>query len=640
MSSSHSKKTSLAADGTITCIPSKPAGRSMSKKRLIFSIIFIGSIMMGAAVFANQLGLHTGAHWGLGRKILLTAGGLVFTGGIIYGLSSQINHFFVRLSSSTFVNTCLVPMRKIAGWISQSRLFRWLGSADPKLALWSAVPVMVAVIAAYLWIVSVGSWTAWPSTTTYYDELAFSFLNGHTYLPDTPDPHLASLANPYDFSQRQTLSIPWDVSYYKNHYYLYWGPTPAVLLAPLKSFIHFPIRDDFLVFFFTSGSFILSANLIFLLWRYYFNQLPWWVTSIGIFIAGLVNPLPWLLSRPAIYEAAISSGQFFLLAGLTAVLTVLMGNMKSYQVKAGALMAVGAACWALAIGSRATLAAPILFLTVLTVWRIYRTFPDVRKIGLALIAPLLVGVVLLGWYNLARFDSILEFGHRYQLTGIDQNTNYTAIVSLANLPPNLYNYLANPFRTLPVFPFVKPQIGGHYIFFYIHAPKLYYTEQVVGIIPSAPFILLALVPAFLALKKLLANPGLISREALTRNLTGRLSGAVPHEAASPGAAFIALAFSGGSIAALVPLLVFLVCSMRYAADFVPLLTLTAVFGYWQGIQALVNKPLIGLAWKIAGIALAILSAGLGMLLGVTGYGARFELINPVLFDQLTRFFAR
>jgi hypothetical protein len=61
---------------------------------------------------------------------------------------------------------------------------------------------------------------------------------------------------------------------------------------------------------------VFSALLILRLRQRLFPMLGWKYVIPAIAIAGFANPLPWLLNRPAIYEAAIAAGQFFLMAGL------------------------------------------------------------------------------------------------------------------------------------------------------------------------------------------------------------------------------------------------------------------------------------------------------------------------------------
>ena len=69
---------------------------------------------------------------------------------------------------------------------------------------------------------------------------------------------------------------------------------------------------------------------------------------MGIAVAGLATPMPFLLARAATYEAAILAGQFFLLAGIYFSIKAFSGD----RARVGPLVLAGA-CWALAMGSRA-----------------------------------------------------------------------------------------------------------------------------------------------------------------------------------------------------------------------------------------------------------------------------------------------
>ena len=46
---------------------------------------------------------------------------------------------------------------------------------------------------------------------------------------------------------------------------------------------------------------------------------PEWLVSVGVLGVGLTLPVPYLLARPAVYEASILGGQAFLMAGLWAM---------------------------------------------------------------------------------------------------------------------------------------------------------------------------------------------------------------------------------------------------------------------------------------------------------------------------------
>ena len=73
--------------------------------------------------------------------------------------------------------------------------------------------------------------------------------------------------------------------------------------------------------------------------------------------------------------------------------------------------------------------------------------------------PLVVMILLLLWYNAARFGSLFEFGYRYQLTLLQMPKHYDELFSTAYVLPNLYNYFLNPFTLARDFPPIRPQYG-------------------------------------------------------------------------------------------------------------------------------------------------------------------------------------
>ena len=67
-----------------------------------------------------------------------------------------------------------------------------------------------------------------------YNLLAKGYLSGHLSLSILPAPELLALPDPYDPIANARLRI-WDATLFKGRYYLYFGPTPALLLfAPFR----------------------------------------------------------------------------------------------------------------------------------------------------------------------------------------------------------------------------------------------------------------------------------------------------------------------------------------------------------------------------------------------------------------------
>ena len=102
----------------------------------------------------------------------------------------------------------------------------------PPRWLWLTL-LLCAIVASYAFIISAGTFTRWPTWNTTYDEMAEGFRAGHLYLLLQPRPELLQAPNPFDRSMLNYWY--WDASLYKGHFYFYWAPLPAVVLAGLKA---------------------------------------------------------------------------------------------------------------------------------------------------------------------------------------------------------------------------------------------------------------------------------------------------------------------------------------------------------------------------------------------------------------------
>src|SRR5579862_7499946 len=110
--------------------------------------------------------------------------------------------------------------------------------------------VALAVAAFYYWVVGIGAESkrfAWNSgldeyyglrdhravgdlnVEGYYDLLGRAFANGQLRLPAEPAPALLALADPWSDRINRPYRLL-DTVLYNGHYYLYHGPTPALLV--------------------------------------------------------------------------------------------------------------------------------------------------------------------------------------------------------------------------------------------------------------------------------------------------------------------------------------------------------------------------------------------------------------------------
>jgi hypothetical protein len=634
----------------------------VSKKILISTIAITGLGLTILAVFAQQLGVDRSSGWGSGRMIVAGVGfflilfaALIFTWPYWQQLVEKIGIIFSRLwyaiceipfvlwstealrthSNSwkaawarwlpvRYYRTNIRPwLKNLSTRIWSTPLIRYYTESQDRKAASAAVIIGALVILIYVWFVSVGFWVNWPRTTSYYQQLGDAFGHGQVSLLVKPDPALLRLADPYTYANRQNIPYPWDVVFYQGNFYLYWGPAPALAILVARLFSSNEIGDQNLVFLFVTGIFLVSTLFILRLRIKFFHSLHWAYVVPGILLAGLANPMPWLLNRPAVYEAAIASGQFFLLAGL------FFGYLAFEQVKPGFWkLFLSGACLISAVASRASLVFAVVFLVLMISGYILVTqskwsFKAYRLTSLLL--PFLTGLVALGWYNKIRFGDWLEFGFKYQLTGMNTHIN---TFSLSNLPINLHNYFLNPYRLLSTFPYIKPILGGHFIFFPITSPSNYYSEQVTGLLITTPFIALAGITIFYLLW--------FAWNALTGILKGTRF--IDEKYGNSFFRWTAVGLTGAVFLAFIPILVYIAGMMRFLADAIPLIILVSVFGLFMGRQYLEGKPPQLFWFNIMVIILTLYSVVVSLLLAVTGAEARFEHLNPVLFDAMTRWF--
>jgi hypothetical protein len=200
--------------------------------------------------------------------------------------------------------------------------------------------------------------------------------------------------------------------------------------------------------------------------------------------------------------------------------------------------------------------------------------------------------------------------------------------SLANLPINLHNYFLNPYRILSTFPYVKPRLGGYFIFFPISSPANYYSEYVTGMLFAIPFAIFAGIPVvyliWYAWKSVI---GFIKKDPFKDDRLG-----------NGFFRWTAFVLVGVACLAFAPILLFISGTMRYLGDVIPLIVLLSVFGLFMGRQYLEGRRSWIFWFNLMVIILTLYSVMVSLLLAVTGADARFEHLNPALFEAMTRWF--
>jgi hypothetical protein len=494
--------------------------------------------------------------------------------------------------------------------ISESNTRQWIYTL--------AILFALLVILLYIWLISVGLWTRWPSTTNYYDQLASAFQHGQLYLEQQPDSRLLQLSNPYDPETRSGISTPLDVSLYNGKFYLYWGPVPGLVLSIFKPVFPNEIGDQYLVFAILSSIFVLEVLIIIRLRELFFPDIPIWIISISILVTGLAPPYAWMFNNPRVYDVAIGSGQLFFLAGFYLSITTL-GKTTQPAYK---LILIGS-LWALTMGSRLTQVLLIGFMSLMIFMWIARPYFQRKAIKntipftLALGIPIAAGIILLGWYNWARFGSVFETGFNYALAGPFLQSYTKELFLPIYIPQNLYNYLFNSINIRDTYPFLKSALGQTTPILSFYAlPKAYTSDEITGWVYSAPFTFFALIPI----------ASLIFNARKTKDDSQRFLN------------WIIVSLFGSFVFALTPLLMFFWLSTRYMMDFFPELILLSIIGFWQGYRLLAQRPISRAIYSFAGIALALITVIVSNAIGLSSHTARIKAYNPELWNYLINFF--
>jgi hypothetical protein len=482
-----------------------------------------------------------------------------------------------------------------------------------KLALSLAGAAALATI--YVFLATSGTMTRFPHLgVRYYESLASAFVGGRFDVVRRSD---AATLDGWALRERY-----WDLSIQDGRLYPYWGPVPALIGSAVlwESGVH--VTDDEMTFAFALVRALAGTMILVRAKERFFDGRPWWPTWLGVLTMAFGAPVTLVFARAAVYEASLLGGQCFIVLGTALALeaTAKPGRPRLSP----ALLAVASACWALAVGSRASQGPVCGMLVVLTllllVWDEAR-----RSRRRALVVPMAAGAALLGAYNRARFGSIWDAGLERQLTVGPFHSGVRFIL------PNLYAYMAKPPRFGSDFPFLRV---GAWDGFWLWSvwPQIalasgdVWFEQNVGFLWSTPFYAFSVV----ALAALL---GWATRAIARRSMT------VVAPSAALGwlvASSLAMAFVG-----LFPCLLAYCSTTRYLADGASGLAISATIG----LSILASKPrrLVGARWGLPALAVGLVAASLvvNFAFWIEGpYGGFLRTTNPLLLRELAHPFTR
>lgn len=169
--------------------------------------------------------------------------------------------------------------------------------------------------------------------------------------------------------------------------------------------------------------------------------------------------------------------------------------------------------------------------------------------------PLLIAAAGLSWYNWMRFESIFEFGLRFQLASANYN-EFNSLFSTRYMYENFLNYFIRPYQIQAVFPYIRT------------IENVVSNDRLAGLLYTSPYLLLSFIPMGLFLYSKLASKKL---DAIDQNKNSLEK-------------WLVTVFAGSSLLSLVIILSYYFTAMRFTEDFMPALLLLSTICLGQGYK--------------------------------------------------------
>ena len=484
----------------------------------------------------------------------------------------------------------------------------------------------------------------------HYPMLAEAFSHGQVSLLQRPSAELLALPDPYDPAMNAGLKIH-DALLFKDRYYIYSGPVPAVLLMIVRGIFRVGDGNTFLMLCFLTLCAWMTFLIVHRIWRRLFPTASWLSALLCFVTVTWSLPVMWQAGRPGFYEASITGGQAFLLTGIYFLFLALdksCGTKSTDQRTGGTvsgrkleyycrmfmerlreqnlLLGVAGCSFGLAVGTRWNLAIAVVLISGLPLLIFINHFIKYRsglKPMLAFFAPLVLCAVMYGYYNFARFGSPLDFGLKYQLPA----------VKAPEIEPFLFQNLLNNLILYGVVPPADWSLEYPYISFVgwsrlnkqifetyrIEPDRLIgytFVESFTSVWWVAPLAVAALWTISGMVGKLLTFRALSAPIFLTRQKDQLYE--------------VVLVL--GLVGSLGPLLCFLGVTMRYHMDYFPVLGLLASVGVLKlHIKWSNSRLFLSLLYLLASYTVL-----LGGLASITGYYNKFASARPEVISVLNQ----
>lgn len=458
--------------------------------------------------------------------------------------------------------------------------------------------LLVIVLAFYLW--TMPSLEFKLRSSDYYNFITTSFLHKHVYLEITPSDKFLSLSDYYDPYKRGGYNDKvHDLSFYKGKFYFPYGIAPVLtLFLPYRLLFGKPLFEGIACLIFIFGAFLFSMKIVENIRNEYFKEVPEWMLILSYLTLAICNVGPYILRGevPWFYGVAITSGSFFLTGGLYFF-------FQSLKNKANKNIFLTSLFICLAFCSRFHFIFSIWLLLYLLKYLYDENKSLLNKKYLYVVMPVIITLGLLAYYNYSRFNSIFDFGSKYQIGLI----NYMKIspIGLNNISENVYLYLLRPVKFLSQFPFVEAPFWAPAI-----VEKKWQYERMAGIFYAFPFvfILLGFFPFFVfkGIEKF------------------------------PKVEFKVLSLI--TIQNLSILLLYHYQTFRYYMDFIFVLIILSVISWFSIYVELVNKKKPYKKFLFISTVLLLISIVFSFAFSIKGQLLGLESQNPHLFNSIVRFF--
>lgn len=278
-----------------------------------------------------------------------------------------------------------------------------------------------------------------------------AIVNGQIELMEKPSKELKSMENPYDNIKRdeQGIRYLYDVAYYNGNYYNYFGIAPIITsILPFRlitgMYTHTYIFNMIYMLIAIISLYFLYKKLI----NKYIEKISLCNFYLGFYSILFASNIFTLL-RGAKYDIVVTSGIAFLLISLNLAISIYQNSKCKYSKLI--LLGISTALIVLSKPNLIVYYLLILFLCLISM----RDLNIKQKVqdSIFILIPLGLFAIFQMFLNNLRFDSIFEFGAKYQLTGFNMTSCMS--ITFGKIYAGILEYLfktptINPLR----FPFV------------------------------------------------------------------------------------------------------------------------------------------------------------------------------------------